>query len=103
MNEKSISEAGVKTIIDAPRLIERLNEYLDRQQESDKRTPLADWLDNSDVMRALNISQRTLQTLRTNGTLPYSQIGGKLYYKHADIEALLDRNYVAHKEKGGKK
>ena len=60
-------------------------------------------LDNSDVMRALNISQRTLQTLRSNGTLPYSQIGGKLYYRRADIETLLDRNYVATKEKGGKR
>ena len=103
MNEKSISEAGVKTIIDAPRLIERLNEYLDRQQESASRTPLAEWMDNSDVMRALNISQRTLQTLRSNGMLPYSQIGGKLYYRRADIETLLDSNYVAHKEKGGKR
>ena len=103
MNKKSITEAGTKEIIDVPRLMERLNEFLDIQQESASRTPLAQWLDNSDVMRALNISQRTLQTLRTNGTLPYSQIGGKLYYKRADIEALLDRNYVAHKEKGGKK
>ena len=103
MKKQSIPEAGAMKIIDVPRLMERINEFLERQQESDKRTPLADWLDNSDVMRALNISQRTLQTLRTNGTLPYSQIGGKLYYKRADIEALLDRNYVAHKEKGGKK
>ena len=89
--------------MDVPRLMERLNEFLNRQQESDSRTPLAQWMDNSEVMRALNISQRTLQTLRSNGTLPYSQIGGKLYYKRADIEKLLDRNYTAHKEKGGKR
>lgn len=89
--------------MDVPRLMERLCEFLDRQQESDSLTSLAQWMDNSDVMRALNISQRTLQTLRSNGTLPYSQIGGKLYYKRADIETLLDRNYTAHKEKGGKR
>ena len=89
--------------MDVPRLMERLNEFLNRQQESDSLTSLAQWMDNSDVMRALNISQRTLQTLRSNGTLPYSQIGGKLYYKRADIETLLDRNYTAHKEKGGKR
>ena len=89
--------------MDVPRLMERLYEFLDRQQESDSLTSLAQWMDNSDVMRALNISQRTLQTLRSNGTLPYSQIGGKLYYKRADIETLLDRNYTAHKEKGGKR
>lgn len=58
------------------------------------RTPLADWLDGSDVMRALHISPRTLQTLRSNGTLPYSQIGGKIYYKKEVLEELLERNYV---------
>ena len=103
MKQQSIPEAGAMEIIDVPRLMERLNEFLERQQESASRTPLAEWMDNSDVMRALNISQRTLQTLRSNGMLPYSQIGGKLYYRRADIETLLDRNYVATKEKGGKR
>ena len=32
-----------------------------------------DWLDNQDVCQILNISPRTLQTLRDNGTLAYSQ------------------------------
>ena len=32
------------------------------------------WLDNQDVCLMLNISPRTLQTLRDNGTLPYSHI-----------------------------
>lgn len=29
------------------------------------------WMDNQDVCRYLNISPRTLQTLRDNGTLPF--------------------------------
>ena len=33
--------------------------------------PLEDWIDNQDVMQLLHISQRTLQTLRSNGTLPF--------------------------------
>ena len=33
-----------------------------------------DWLDNQDVCQMLNISPRTLQTIRNNGTLAYSQI-----------------------------
>jgi len=44
------------------------------------------WVDNQDVMQLLHISPRTLQTLRTNGTIPYSKIRGKFYYKVADIE-----------------
>jgi hypothetical protein len=39
---------------------------------------LEDWIDSQDVMQALHISPRTLQTLRSNGTLPYSRIGNKI-------------------------
>jgi len=57
------------------------------------------WIDGQEVMIALNISQRTLQTLRDNGTLPYSRINGKFYYKVSDLEALLDSNYSANAKK----
>lgn len=62
-------------------------------------TPLEDWLDNQDVMRILHISPRTLQTLRSNGTLPFSRIGNKLYYKRSDISQILHDNYIMHKLK----
>ena len=51
-------------------------------------TPLEDWIDSQIVMQSLHISPRTLQTLRTNGTLPYSRIGRKLYYKRSDIQRM---------------
>ncbi len=51
------------------------------------------WIDGQDVMLALNISKRTLQSLRDTGTIPYSRINGKFYYKVADLEKLLERNY----------
>jgi len=51
------------------------------------------WVDGSEVAKALNVSNRTLQTFRDNGTLPYSRVRGKFYYKVADIEALLESNY----------
>ena len=43
------------------------------------------WLDNQDVCQQLRISPRTLQTLRDNGTLAYSQIGHKIFYKPEDV------------------
>lgn len=49
----------------------------------------SDWLDNQDVCMLLNISPRTLQTLRDNGTLAYSQINHKTYYKPQDVEKVL--------------
>lgn len=54
------------------------------------------WIDNQEVMQTLHISKRTLQTFRTNGTIPYSKIQGKFYYKVADIEQLLQDNYYNH-------
>ena len=60
-------------------------------------TPLEDWVDSQIVMQALHISPRTLQTLRTNGTLPFSRIGRKLYYKRSDILRILQDNYTMYK------
>lgn len=54
------------------------------------------WVDNQDVLQMLHISKRTLQTFRTNGTLPFSKIQGKFYYKVSDIEQLLQDNYYNH-------
>ena len=59
-----------------------------------------EWLDNQDVCQMLNISPRTLQTLRDNGTLAYSQINRKVYYKPEDVERIL--HVVAGRDKDNK-
>ncbi len=51
------------------------------------------WIDGQEVMLALHISKRTLQSLRDSGVLPYSRINGKFYYKLSDIENILESNY----------
>ena len=48
-------------------------------------------MNNAEVCGLLQISQRTLQSYRDDGTLPYSQIGRKCYYKTSDVEALLNQ------------
>ena len=58
-------------------------------QHDDKS--LQKWLNNQDVCQILNISKRTLQTYRDNGTIPYSQIGHKMYYKSEDVERVLNQ------------
>ena len=67
-------------------------------RSTDKK--LGNWLDNQDVCQMLNISPRTLQTLRDNGTLAYSQINRKVYYKPEDVERVL--YVVAHRNKNSK-
>lgn len=49
------------------------------------------WLDNQDVCEILNISKRTLQTYRDNGTLPYTQISHKMYYRAQDVEQIINK------------
>ena len=78
--------------------IEILRAYLSAFQTSAVKQLQANWLDGQDVMQTLHISKRTLQYLRDSGTLPYSRINGKFYYKADDIRTLLDTNYV---NKGG--
>ena len=58
---------------------------------------IEDWIDGQDVMQILHISPRTLQTLRSNGTLPYSRIGNKIYYLKKDILKILSDNYIMYK------
>ena len=55
------------------------------------------WVDGQVVMQTLHISKRNLQGLRDAGTLPYSRINGKFYYKVSDIEQLLEKNYTGSK------
>ena len=49
------------------------------------------WLDNQDVCQILNISKRTLQTYRDNGTLAYTQINHKVFYKPEDVEKVINK------------
>ena len=55
---------------------------------------LEELLDGQDIMQLLHISPRTLQTLRSNGTIPYTRIGRKIYYLRQDIQQVLRNNYV---------
>ena len=61
---------------------------------SEQDKSLKKWLDNQDVCLILNISKRTLQTYRDNGTVPYSQINHKIYYKPDDIEQLTQKSVI---------
>lgn len=63
----------------------------------DKNKPNIDLehlLDGQDIMQMLHVSPRTLQTLRSNGTIPYTRIGRKIYYLREDIERILRDNYI---------
>ncbi len=55
------------------------------------------YLKSSEIMEMLKISPGTLQTLRINGTLPYSKVGGVIYYDYDDIKKVLEENRIHNK------
>ena len=57
------------------------------QQHGEKK--MSEWMDNQDVCWMLNISPRTLQTLRESGRLPHSKINNRIYYRPEDVERLI--------------
>ena len=70
-------------------LLEDLKEILNNKSTRNKQ-----WLKSTEVMEMLKISPGTLQNLRVNGTLPYTRIGGLIYYDSSEIEQVLENSKV---------
>ena len=60
-------------------LIAELKEIISHNPKPQK------WIRSAEVREMMNISAGTLQTLRVNGTLSFTKIGGIHYYQQADI------------------
>ncbi len=75
-------------------LLANIKEYLDKKDGKNENQQHEDkvWIKSHQVQRMLGISPGTLQTLRLNGTIPYSKVGGVLFYNKADIARILDDN-----------
>ena len=71
--------------------IQQLKEKLENIKGRQTSKSLDDWMDNQEVCLALNISQRTLQAMRSNGTLPFSKIDRKTYYRKQDVIRLIEK------------
>ncbi len=68
-------------------LLEDLQEILKPEPQIQK-----EWLKGNEVRQLLKISTGTLQNLRLNGTLPFTKIGGIIFYNAKGIDALLNGN-----------
>ena len=57
-------------------LLDDIKKILSKQDNG----KLKKYLKSSEVMDLLQVSPGTLQNLRINGTLPYTKVGGIIYY-----------------------
>ena len=52
------------------------------------------WLRSRDVREMLGVSHGTLQNLRINGTLPYTKVGGVIFYDQGDINNMIESSRI---------
>jgi len=50
------------------------------------------WLKSAEVMKILGCSPGTLQNLRVSGVLPFSKMGGTIYYSRKEVMKILEDN-----------
>ena len=50
------------------------------------------YLKSQELMKILKVSSGTLQTMRINGTLPYTKIGGIYFYDPDEISNVMKEN-----------
>ena len=58
----------------------------------EEKKPTRRWLKSNDVRRLLLVSPGTLQHLQANGTLPFSKVGGIIFYDYEDIQKMIERH-----------
>ena len=63
---------------------------LKRMLQEHHGQPAKKWLKSYEIRKLLGISPGTLQNLRMNGTLPFTKIGGVLFYDFEDVRKMLE-------------
>lgn len=74
------------------RMLERLEDAARMTADIRKKyheKKMGEWMDNQEACLLLDVTPRTLQTFRDNGTLAYTQVSHKIYYRPEDIRAML--------------
>jgi hypothetical protein len=74
------------------KLLQRLDD-LQKELSQKQRNPKEVIYDSADVMKVLNISKSTLQRMRDEGLIGFSQIQNKFFYRQSDINEMLDKHY----------
>lgn len=66
------------------RLFEKIRKLMGHSND-----PSQKWLKSTQVRKMLNISPNTLTSLRANGTVKFTRVGGIMYYNSDDINKML--------------
>jgi hypothetical protein len=61
-----------------------------RMLKEHRGQPDRKWLKSQEIIKMLGISPGTLQNFRINGTIPFTKIGGTIFYDYEDIRKTLE-------------
>jgi AAA+ ATPase superfamily predicted ATPase len=84
--------ANIITLEDLQNFKQELLSELKKILSQRQTVPVRKWLKSHEVRRLLTLSPGTLQTLRINGTLPFTKIGGIIFYDYDDIQKMIEEN-----------
>ncbi|MBX2956210.1 MAG: helix-turn-helix domain-containing protein [Cyclobacteriaceae bacterium] len=89
--------ATIVTPEDLQSLKQELLEEIGKMLAQHGAMPAKKWLKSHEVRKMLAISPGTLQNLRINGTLPFTKIGGVMFYDYEDVRKMLeDHKHVSY-------
>ncbi len=84
--------ASIVTLEDMDVFKAELLKEIEKLLLNNDRITIDKWIKSNVVMDKLGISPGTLQNLRINGTLPFSKLGGIIYYDEERINEILIDN-----------
>jgi Helix-turn-helix domain len=69
-------------------IITEIKKLLSHQNtETEKR-----WLKSKEIQQLLGISPGTLQTLRNRAMIPFTRLGGVIYYNREEVKKVLEKS-----------
>lgn len=74
--------------------ITAIADYIFNRLEAEKPNEDDMWVDSYEVCTFLKISEKTLQRLRVSGTIAYSNIRGRYFYKVSEIRRMLEERLI---------
>ena len=83
---------GLKLVV--YRMLTAIADYIFNHMETARQSEEDMWVDSYEVCTFLKISEKTLQRLRVSGTIAYSNIRGRYFYKVSEIRRMLEERLI---------
>lgn len=90
--------ASIVTTEDLERFKEEMLFEIKELLIKNERITIDSWIKSGKVMDKLEISPGTLQNFRVNNTIPFTKLGGIIYYDEVKINEILAKNETKFKK-----